>query len=410
MNKIKILCVPSDKDGCGLHRSLSPHVKLDELYSNEFDVTIEYNPNWEDVNNLKKYDIIHFHKGLYEDMDSFYKALDFCKQNNITTVMDIDDHWETNQYHVQFKNKEYVRLNRMVKDNLSKVDYVTTTTQLFADRIRKFNPNVKIFVNALDPQQMDEMKVRNESDRLRFGLVMGTNHKHDMELLRGLTNKLPKDILSKVQFVLCGFNTKGQITEISPNGEINTRDIHPFESPWFEYEKILTDGYKILSKDYINHLLRFMPNMQYPLVDSEPYKRCWTKDVANYKYMEHYNNIDVLLVPLQDNEYNVCKSELKFVEAGMMNVAVVASNVGPYSLNSVNFFEKGGNINNSGNCVLIENRKSHKDWAKTIEKFVKNPEYVTILQQNMHQYVIDKYDINKITAERAEWYKKICKK
>jgi glycosyltransferase involved in cell wall biosynthesis len=101
---------------------------------------------------------------------------------------------------------------------------------------------------------------------------------------------------------------------------------------------------------------------------------------------------------------------LKFVEAGMMDVAVIASNVGPYSHNGVNFFEKGGKINNNGNCILIENRKAHKDWAKAIEKLVKNPEYVSILQNNMRKYVIDTYNINNVTAERAEWYKEICKK
>ena len=55
--KIKVLCVPSDKGGCGLHRSLKPHLKLDELYSNEFDVTIEYKPNWSDLDKLKENNI-----------------------------------------------------------------------------------------------------------------------------------------------------------------------------------------------------------------------------------------------------------------------------------------------------------------------------------------------------------------
>ena len=76
--KIKVLCVPSDKGGCCLHRSLKPHLKLDELYSNEFDVTIEYKPNWGDLDKLKEYDIIHFHKGLYADKENFNNALSFC--------------------------------------------------------------------------------------------------------------------------------------------------------------------------------------------------------------------------------------------------------------------------------------------------------------------------------------------
>ena len=94
----------------------------------------------------------------------------------------------------------------------------------------------------------------------------------------------------------------------------------------------------------------------------------------------------------------------------MMNVAVVASNFGAYKIGSKNFFEKGGVINKEGNCILIDNNKSHKDWHKTIEKLVKNPEYIDILKENMHKHVLENYDINKITAERAEWYQIICKR
>ena len=44
--KIRVLCVPSDTAGCGLHRSFMPHSKLHELYNDDFDVTIYYNFNW----------------------------------------------------------------------------------------------------------------------------------------------------------------------------------------------------------------------------------------------------------------------------------------------------------------------------------------------------------------------------
>jgi glycosyltransferase involved in cell wall biosynthesis len=99
---------------------------------------------------------------------------------------------------------------------------------------------------------------------------------------------------------------------------------------------------------------------------------------------------------------------LKFAEAGIMNVGVVASNFGAYTIGSVNFFERGGTINKNGNCVLIENSRSHKDWAKTVERLVKNPDYVNMLKTNMHKHIMENYNLEKITAERARWYKEIC--
>lgn len=408
--KIKVLCVPSDEGGCGLHRSLAPHLKLDELYSDEFDVTIDYNPNWSDLDMVKQYDIIHFHKGLAPDLGAFHKALAFCKENNITTIMDVDDYWEVGQFHPLYQLNKMNNSAQIIRDNLSRVDYVTTTTDIFAKRLRKYNPNVKVFVNALDPELMKSMKVNKKSDKIRIGFIMGSSHEHDMELVRGMANRLPKDVLDKVQFVLCGYDLRGTMTEKHPDGRIVTRPIRPTESAWFRFERNVTDEYRIVSPQYKDFLLKFMPDIQYPGVENEPYKRCWTKPVHGFKYMEHYNELDVLLVPLQDNDFNSCKSELKFVEAGMMNVAVVASNFGPYTIGSKSLFEKGGVVNEEGNCVLIDNKKAHKDWCKTIEKLVKNPEYIAKLKENMHKHILENYDINKVTAVRADWYKQINKR
>ncbi len=409
--KIRVLCVPSDTGGCGLHRSLAPHIKLDELYKDDFDVTIDYQPNWRDLNFVNSFDIIHFHKGVFSDLEGFHAALEFCKQNNIVTIMDVDDYWEVGQFHPHFKLNQFNNSHKVTKDNLHRADYVTTTTNIFASRLRKYNPNVKVFVNALDPKEMGELKEnKKKGDKIKIGFVMGSSHEHDMELVQGMANKLPDDILNKIQFVLCGYDLRGTISERYPDGHIETRNITPEESVWFTFEKNITDNYRIVSPQYRDFLLKFIPQTDYPYVENERYKRCWTKPVANFEYMKHYNELDVLLVPLQSNDFNSCKSELKFVEAGMMNVAVIASDFGPYTIGSKSFFEKGGIINKEGNCILVDNRKAHKDWVKYIEKLVKNPEYIDILKANMNKHILENYDINKVTALRAEWYKSICKR
>lgn len=408
--KIRVLCVPSDNGGCGLHRSLIPHQKLNEMFNNEFDVIIDYSPNWSDFDYIGSFDIIHYHKGTYRDLEHFRNALKYCKENNITTVMDVDDYWELGQSHPLFHAYRYNNFTNIIRENLYLCDYVTTTTPIFANKIKKFNKNVKIFVNSLDQKLIDNIKEDKSNGKLRIGFVMGSTHKRDMELVRGFAEKLSPDVLNKIQIVLCGYDLRGSITEISVNGEQKTRDIRPEESVWFDYEKNVTNNYKIVSPLYKDFLLNFYPYTDYPDADKESYKRCWTKSVDNYEYMKHYNEIDILFVPLQDNEFNSCKSELKFAEAGIMNVGVVASNFGPYTIGSVNLFERGGKINDNGNCILIENNRAHKDWSKTVERLVKNPEYVDILKNNMHKHIMENYNLEKITAERARWYKEICKK
>lgn len=66
-----------------------------------------------------------------------------------------------------------------------------------------------------------------------------------------MTNSLPKDILAKCQFVLCGFDTNGMYREKdAQTGQIRERPIMPQETVWYRYEKVLTDNYKLVSQPY----------------------------------------------------------------------------------------------------------------------------------------------------------------
>ena len=67
--KIHVLVCPSDTYGVGLYRSKRPHEQLQKMFGDEFEVEINMNPNWADFPSFEKYDIIHFHKGLFNDED-----------------------------------------------------------------------------------------------------------------------------------------------------------------------------------------------------------------------------------------------------------------------------------------------------------------------------------------------------
>ena len=127
-------------------------------------------------------------------------------------------------------------------------------------------------------------------------------------------------------------------------------------------------------------------------------------------YCTHYNDIDVLLVPLDSNVFNLYKSELKLIEAGMLNKAVIVSDYGPYKIGTESFIDKNSKIVPNGNCILIDNSKSDEEWAIAIELLVNNPEYVETLRKNLHNSIKDKYDLTNVTHERAAWYKKIVKR
>jgi intein/homing endonuclease len=135
---------------------------------------------------------------------------------------------------------------------------------------------------------------------------IGNSHKKDLEILNGVVSKLKGDkLLDKLQFVLCGFDTRGTHTQIDPKtGQQTVRNITPKESVWFEYEKIFTDNYSIVSDEYKNFLMKFTQE-EYPNVNNEPYRRVWTKPISTYA--TNYNLFDISLAPLEENIFNNCK-------------------------------------------------------------------------------------------------------
>jgi len=407
--KIKVLVVPSDKYGVGLYRSVSPHTQLERLYPDKFDIDIEYTPNYRDHASFDKYDLIHIHKGLYGDMEGFWGFLDYCKSKGITTVMDIDDNWEVGQQHPLYAQNKRGNVAQKILQNIKRFDYVTTTTDIFASKIRKYNTSVKVFPNAVDPEEEQYKPIKNPSDKIRFGFVMGSSHQKDMEQIQGVFGSLPKEILDKIQVVLCGFDLRGVVNEMSPDGSIiRQRPVKPTESVWYSYEKTCTDNYRLCSPEYKEFLHKFLRNVQYPGVENEPYRREWTKGLD--EFAKHYRNIDVLLAPLDTNQFNEVKSELKLIEGGFTKTAVICTDFGPYSLIGNSMFKFGGEIDETGNCILIDPAKKHKAWKKSIVKLVENPELITKLQNNLYETVKDKYDIRNVTDERAAWYESIARK
>ena len=409
MSKINILVVPSDnRGGVGFYRSTQPHIQLQEQFPDDFFVTFDMNPNWSDLTSFKKYQIIHIHKGLFKNMDAFYKAIEFFKENNIVTILDIDDHWKLDYRHPQHVYFKQYKIDEMIKHNLKIFDYVTTTTDLFKQQILPFNKNVYVMPNAINPEDPRFQIKKEESERLRIGMVMGSTHEYDMALIGKITQELSKEELDKVQFVLCGYDLRGTIREVNATtGKVNTRNMRPEETVWFRYEQMMTSDYKIVSEDYKNFLLRFLPDTDYSNTSNEPYRRCWTKPMDSY--YQHYANVDVLLAPLDASEFNKVKSPLKVAECVFSKTAIIASDFGPYTLDLRNSFKRGGEIDDTANALLVSQTKNNKHWLRFIKILIKNRDLVKKLQDNLYNDLHEKYDLRNVTKNRAEFYKKIIK-
>ena len=399
--KIKMLVIPSDRTGVGKFRSVDPHVYIAEHYGDEFDVDIVYDMpkgNLEDF--LKKYDLIHIHKQL----DKQCKIMDLIKFLGIPVIIDIDDHFKLGDDHPMSITAKKDRWHEPIINHLKKADYVTTTTPIFANVIKKYNKNVMVFPNAINPEEKQYTVPKTPpGDRLRVGIICGSSHLKDLELIDGVAKQINKD---KVQFVLCGFDTRGNRTIYNQQtGEKTTRPILPEESVWCDYERIFTDNYNNVSPEHKEFLMKYIPNTDDPFTN-EPYRRMWTRDITNYA--THYANVDVLIAPLKENEFNGVKSELKEIECGFTHTAFIAQNFGAYTINLIPMIEKGGKINENGTALLVDPRKNHKDWAKYINRLADDREMLKKLQDNLYEFVKDRYSLDTICKKRVEFYKKLA--
>ena len=400
--KIKMLVIPSDRTGVGKFRTVDPHVYIAEHYGDEFDVDIVYNmPNGDLEAFLKQYDLIHIHKQL----DKQCKIIDMIKFLGIPVILDIDDHFKLGNDHPMSITAKKERWHEPIINHLKKADYVTTTTPIFADVIKQHNKNVKVFPNAINPEEKQYAVAKNpRTDKLRVGIICGSSHLKDLELLSGIATQVNKD---KVQFVLCGFDTRGTRTIYKDNGEVETRPIYPQESVWCDYEKIFTDNYRTISPEHKDFLMKYMAGVDDPFTN-EPYRRMWTRHINDYA--THYQNVDVLIAPLKENDFNKVKSELKEIECGFTHTAFIGQNFGAYTINLVPMIEKGGKINEEGTALLVDSSKNHKQWAKYINKLADDADMLKKLQDNLYNFVKDRYSLAEICKQRVEFYKSIVNK
>jgi glycosyltransferase involved in cell wall biosynthesis len=403
--KINVLVLPSDKTGVGKFRSVDPHVFLQNLYSDDFHVDIDYEPQINNIEYWKKYQIIHAHRTIGNDYNIAPQLIESIKSMGIIVIIDLDDYWLPTKEHPIHNIIVKHKIDEKIKANLKAASYVTTTTEIFSNEIKKLNKNVIVFPNAINPKELQFNQPTPPSDKIRVGWLGGSSHLHDLELLGGFVQK-NSDINDKLQYVICGFDTRGTVTEINPQtGEEKQREIKPHETVWVRYEEIFTTNYKTIDDDYKKFLLEFKEG-EYNSGNDLPYVRVWTKPVTTYAM--NYSKFDISLAPIKNHIFNRMKSQLKVIEAGFYKKALIASEIGPYTIDLVHCL-KNGEFNEEGNAILIPEGRNHSDWAKAIKKLVQNPEMIKVLGERLYNTVKDKYDLNVVTKNRAEFYKSLIK-
>lgn len=380
--KKRILFIPSTMcGGVYYYRVFTPMKCLVEKHPDDFEITINNTWKYTDVEKDeigKNFDIVCFHQCLFTSsfQEDVWKMIIYCKKQYGTKfVLDIDDYWD---YHKNHPAKEACVFN-MFPDkmmmNFKLFDYVTTTTEYFKNIIKDYFPEDKIYVfeNAISSNDEQFSIKKNKSDKLRLGITGGSSHTEDIKQLLEFPKYLTDKQLEEIELVFCGYDNKNaENVVIDDTGKVVERTpLDDKDNWWVQTENKF--------KQEVKH-----------------YKRIETKDIMKGEFGKIYEDIDVLLVPLTNNKFNRCKSELKFIEAGFTNTAVISSKVIPYSNFGVN----------EEDCLFVK-EPTPQAWAKAVKKILREKDLLKKIKDINCIRVKYSRSLEDITEKRYKFFSEI---
>ena len=376
-DKLKILSCPANEGGCAFYRAIDPFKKLQELYPDKVELRISLNPlgmdkeagkwtpDW-DFEDMKWADVIST-----QNISNFGgpytarivgKAKEFGKFVHYDTDDLLTELYKGHRLEKVYKDKGLSDLTKFIYYHS---DLVTVTQRKFAERIKSFVGTgvLAVIKNAIDynlPCWNVPKTTPLRKKLVRVGWAGGIHHEEDVKEFAGI----PHFVNQRVGRENVQWNFYGR-PPIDPK---NPGDWQ--QEVWNNYQKILTSGFKG-AKNWNIH----------PALPTD-------------KYGMMFAHMDVAIAPLQMNNFNDSKSEIKVAECGRYKVPLVASNVGCYDETIING-ETG---------YLLDPEAPKSEWVRILTKVIKNHKLRNKMGENLHKTTEEYFDLNKVVGNRLDLY------
>jgi len=244
--------------------------------------------------------------------------------------------WENGRNINLSKNKRKMGYSEEI---MKIADMITVTTSILAETYKIYNKNIKALPNCIDTNIWQKLPLEKHEE-IRLFWAGGASHYQDWCLLSDVLPEIMNKY-SNVKLIILGSKFDGTL--------------------------------KMCPKNRVEH---------YP----------WVNTMV-YPYKIAILDPDIAIIPLEDNEFNRCKSAIKWVEMGSIGVPSVTSYVSPYK-----------EINENNNGIFIEN--NDKDaWIEGISYLIENREKRIEIGNNAKEYVYQNFDIHKKYIEWVKVYK-----
>lgn len=378
--KLKVLVAPANKGGCSFYRAWDPFEKLEEQFPNIIECRYNENPLEIDTESkeegTKGYEDINWADVVFtQNLSNFggpatVRLIGLSKEFGKFVWYDTDD-LLTDIYDDHRLKKLYVEhdLENLTKFIYSNADLVTVTQEKFAGRVAPYCSNTLAVVkNAIDydanPCWNMPKSIPPRKNIVRIGWVGGIHHEADVKEFASVPALVNQRAgRERVHWGFYGRPPKEMRPGIDSSAPSDWQ-----QEVWDNYERTLLKGFRG-AKNW------------------DVYPALGPRD-----YGAFYTNIDVAIAPLQSNDFNDSKSDIKVAECGRYKIPLVATDVGCYN----------DTIVNGETGYLIPPDAPAKEWVRVLTHLIKNPKKVKYMGENLHSITEELFNLNKVAYHRLD--------
>lgn len=280
------------------------------------------------------------------NIDKIGAIINYLVHRGTKIVTNLDDHYFNLPKSITVKKE--LDKHKEIFTQLVKISHlVMVTGEYLKQEVAKINPRVVVVPNMIDPDMYPTRAGGNQ--RIHLGWCGLVSHFADLNMVLPAITRIVKEY--EVDFTLFGLVMERMEDTLQQAQSLNLDEA--------SINKHFKDADFITDAVHMARLLEGVPYRHVPLVTYEEYPQ--TLNTLNF---------DIGICPLLDNEFNRCKSAIKFAQYASVGTVTVASKVYPYS-EECNY--------------LAENTET--DWYEKLKKIVEDKNLRLTLLKKQQEYI-----------------------
>lgn len=269
-----------------------------------------------------KPDSVIFQRQLTPEFHEWAKKM--TRHSDVFKVFELDDYLPNiplkNQHRSDFGNETF----RFLRKSIGFMDRFVVSTQPLAEAFAGMHPDIVVRQNNLSLDWWGGLKsLRGQGKKPRVGWAGGSSHTGDLEMIFDVV-KAFADEVEWVFFGMCPHKLRPYVSEF--------------------------------------HI---------------------GVDIGRYPAKLASLNLDLALAPVEDNMFNVCKSNLRLLEYGACGVPVICSDVECYR----------------GTLPVTRVRNRFKEWHDAIRQHLNDPQTSAKMGEELQAVVLRDFTLNREKAE-----------